>query len=380
MFLHHLKYAFKGIIRERNGIFWACLFPFVLGTLFNVCFGHIYERSEQVHEIKTAVVREETAQNVEVFVQILKKINNDSGDKLFDVKEMSIDEAEKQLENEKIDGYYVVGSDISLHIKENGMNQTIQSVFLDNYIQQASIIEETAASKPEKLQTVIQELQKEHMFYTKVNETKGNMDNVVQYFYSLIAMSCLFGSFLSIDRAKKLQANLSALGMRRGVAASKKSMAILAEFLVCLTIQLVIGCLLFAYLINICGINMGERIGYMILVYAVGSAFGVSMGVFLGSLGRISEAVRVALNLGFSLGSCFLSGLMVGGIKQVIEDHAPIVNRLNPASLITDALYSLDVFDNLNRYYLNMAILTALTVILCFAAIMQTRRLKYADL
>lgn len=380
MFIHHIKYAFKGMLREREGIFWACLFPFLLGTLFNVTFGHINERAEQVHEIRMAVVVTAETQNAETFVDILDEVENESGQKLFDVKKMSEKEAKKQLKDEEIAGYYVIDEDITLNVEENGMNQTFLSIFLDNYNQQAAIIEQTAKEAPQNLEKVIQELQREHTFYSAVNESEGNMDNTVEYFYALMAMTCMFGSFLSIERTKKLQADMSPLGMRRGISAAAKSTAVLAEFVVCLAIQTVIGVLIFAYLINVCHIGMGNRYGYMMLVYIVGSAFGIALGIFIGSLSKVKESVRVAIQLGFSLGSCFLSGMMVSGVKQLIEDTVPIVNRLNPSALITDALYSLNVFDSMERYYQNVAILTGLTVLLCAVAIIQTRRVKYASL
>lgn len=380
MFLHNLKYAFKGIIKERTGIFWACMFPFVLGTLFNASFGHINEKAEQFHEIAVGVVTEKETEENGYFTGVLEQLEDESGTKMFQAKELTRKEAKKQLEKEKIKGYYVLGEEISLVIEENGIDQMVLNVFLDNYNQRSEIIAETAKSHPEKLHDVVKELQEEHTFYDRVNESKGNMDNVVQYFYSLVAMSCMFGCFLSFGRIVKLQANLSAVGMRRGASPMKKSGALFSEFFVCLAIQSVIGCLLLFYLIKICGINMGGRVAYMIPVVVIGSAFGVALGVFVGSIGRLSEGVRNALALCISLGLSFLSGLMVDTVKQLIEDTVPILNRINPATLITDALYSLNVFEGLERYYMNLGILTVLTAALCIVSILQTRRTKYASL
>lgn len=37
---------------------------------------------------------------------------------------------------------------------------------------------------------------------------------------------------------------------------------------------------------------------------------------------------------------------MIGGIKQSIEKHFSLLNRLNPSALISDALYALNIYDD----------------------------------
>ena len=36
---------------------------------------------------------------------------------------------------------------------------------------------------------------------------------------------------------------------------------------------------------------------------------------------------------------------MIAQIKGAIEKYCPIVNRINPAALISDAIYSMDIYD-----------------------------------
>ena len=61
MFLHCLKYELKTSLRARDLIIWLILFPIVLGTLFKVAFGSIYEKNTLFRSIPAAVV--ETAEN-----------------------------------------------------------------------------------------------------------------------------------------------------------------------------------------------------------------------------------------------------------------------------------------------------------------------------
>ena len=68
MFWHNLKYEIKTVMREKDFILWMLLFPIILGTLFKVAFGSIYENAETFHTIPVAVV--ETKEN-EVFAGML---------------------------------------------------------------------------------------------------------------------------------------------------------------------------------------------------------------------------------------------------------------------------------------------------------------------
>ncbi|MCI8371349.1 MAG: ABC transporter permease [Lachnospiraceae bacterium] len=378
--IHNFIYGLKGILRERQAVFWAALFPFILGTLFYVSFGDIYERAEQYHEIPAALVIEEENQENQAFEKLLQTVEDEKGTKMFRISRMTKKEAEEALKNEKIDGYYLAGKEISLVLQENGVNQTILHMFLERVQQQMSMVKEVSARAPQNISKLLSAWENMPEFYTEVNQSQGNMDNMLQYFYALIAMSCLFASYLSLDRFSKLQANATAIGARRGVAPIKKSVVVISEFLVCLLIECVIECLLLVYLRNVLGIQLGSRIVYFIPVILLGSSIGIAIGILLGSAGSLTMPIRYGLNTSITLLLSFLSGLMVNIVKQVIEDHLPILNRINPATLIVDSLYSLNVYDSLERYWRNLGILAAMTVFICAASILLTRRMKYASL
>ena len=74
---------------------------------------------------------------------------------------------------------------------------------------------------------------------------------------------------------------------------------------------------------------------------------------------------------------CFLGGLMVGNMKDIIERTIPFINRINPAALIADSFYSLSIYDNLNRYMLNTGILVIMTVVLALLSFCLVRRERY---
>jgi ABC-2 type transport system permease protein len=53
---------------------------------------------------------------------------------------------------------------------------------------------------------------------------------------------------------------------------------------------------------------------------------------------------------------------------------------INPAALITDAFYSLYIYESLSRFFLNIGILSGFSVVLAAASYLFVRRERYASL
>ena len=77
---------------------------------------------------------------------------------------------------------------------------------------------------------------------------------------------------------------------------------------------------------------------------------------------------------------CFLSGLMVGTMRMVVEKHAPFFNRINPAALISDCFYTLNNYDNLQRFATDLLTLLAMAAVFFSISCLVTRRKTYASL
>ena len=67
-------------------------------------------------------------------------------------------------------------------------------------------------------------------------------------------------------------------------------------------------------------------------------------------------------------------------MKAVIEESAPIINRINPMSVITDAFYSLNIFGVGDRYYRAMFTMLGLTAGLFLLGTLLSRRNQYESL
>ena len=105
---------------------------------------------------------------------------------------------------------------------------------------------------------------------------------------------------------------------------------------------------------------------------------GILSGLFVGSIPKLKEALQIGIFLTYSLLGAFLAGLMSTYIKIGIQHNAPIVNKINPAALISDALYSLLVYNTHERYFENMALLSVWAIVLFVLSYIMTRRKTYA--
>lgn len=107
---------------------------------------------------------------------------------------------------------------------------------------------------------------------------------------------------------------------------------------------------------------------------------GIGIGSFVGAAMHKSTNTKVATALSATMVMSFLGGLMMGNTQDIIEHHIPILNRINPAALINDALYCLSVYDNYTKFAQRMGMLTAISLILLLASSLVLRRKRYASL
>lgn len=60
--------------------------------------------------------------------------------------------------------------------------------------------------------------------------------------------------------------------------------------------------------------------------------------------------------------------------------HAPFINRINPAALISDCFYTLNNYDNLQRFATDLLTLSVMAVLFFGISCLVTRRKTYASL
>mgnify|MGYP003190274865 FL=1 len=175
-----------------------------------------------------------------------------------------------------------------------------------------------------------------------------------------------------------MQANESALGMRRCLSPNPKLVTVLAEYLALLLVQFAAEVITVIYM-RLFGVQFGTKYPAILLVLFIACNIGIAGGMLIGTWSKCSYGGKIGIAVAVSLTFSFMADLMVHGIKNSIEDKLPILNRINPAVLVTDCLYALNVYDNYDRYFRNILILTGMAVCLLGASILILRRNKYAS-
>lgn len=377
MLFHNIKYTFLSMIRTKEVIFWSLVFPLALSTFMYLAFGKINEVTENLETIDVAVV--ESVQN-EMFDKILVEVSNGESPLLNPMK-MNSKDAVSALDGKEVDGIIHVDDTISLSVRENGLNATILSSFVDRYLQNKATLTQIAKNNPLALNSAIEALSDDTSYFKEEKLTDGNTDNLSNYFYAVFAMSCLFASFTGISSMFSIQGNLSPLGQRRCVAPTKKLHVVLTLFLTNEIVQFAIELITFAYMSLVLGLDLSNKYPALFLLLFVASSFGLTMGMFIGSLKKpVTEGAKMGIGVAISMALSVMADLCVSGLMNTIEHTVPIINRLNPAALISDSFYALNTYSDYSRYTSNMVNLSAMTLILFTLTILTVRRNRYASI
>lgn len=377
MLFHNIKYTFLSMIRTKEVIFWSLVFPLVLTTFMYLAFGKINEVTENLETIDVAVV--ESVQN-EMFDKILVEVSNGESPLLNPMK-MNSQDAVSALDGKEVDGIIHVDDTISLSVRENGLIATILSSFVDRYLQNEATLTQIAKNNPLALNSAIEALSDDTSYFKEEKLTDGNTDNLSNYFYAVFAMSCLFASFTGISSMFSIQGNLSPLGQRRCVAPTKKLHVVLTLFLTNEIVQFAIELITFAYMSLVLGLDLSNKYPALFLLLFVASSFGLTMGMFIGSLKKpVTEGAKMGIGVAISMALSVMADLCVSGLMNTIEHTVPIINRLNPAALISDSFYALNTYSDYSRYTSNMVSLSAMTLILFTLTILTVRRNRYASI
>ena len=98
------------------------------------------------------------------------------------------------------------------------------------------------------------------------------------------------------------------------------------------------------------------------------------------ALVKKGEGIKTAILVVTSMAASFLAGMMNVNMKYIIEKNIPLLSYINPAALITDGFYTLYYYNTHERFFINIAILTVLSIIFCLTTYFVIRRQKYASL
>lgn len=379
MFLHIFKYRLKALFHQQDEVFWNLLFPLILATCFFAAFSNITKSAETFETIPVAVVLEDNSAET-YFVEMMNGLSEGADGEVpfFDVTYTDRTQGEELLTTGQADGLIVLKDGIpTLTILENGISQTMTKAVLDKYVQTNEVVNGMIPGHLDKLDAVMNAVSNEVSYIRELPLTHGNTDPVMDFFFALIAMTCLMGTTIGQYTAMHIKADLSPIGLRKVISPAGRIPMILGDMCGSFTLSAISNAMLIIYLKYILRLDFGAGFLPIYLVSLAGSLLAICIGMLIGFLPKLGEGAKLGINISFTLFSSFLSGLMASGIKQSIERTCPIINRINPASLISDALYALNIYDTYEKYTSCLIIMLAMSAVLVFVSLMIARRETY---
>ena len=382
MFFHNFIYSLKVLLGNKTLIFWSFAFPIVLGFLFNLAFKDI-EKNESFNTFDIAIIESPQFSDDVFYKEAYKSLSN-GDDRIFNITMTNKDDAEKMLADKEITGYLEFLDSVSITVNQSGIYETILRFVVDEIESNKKMIstlvkDKLQTAKPNEVANIIEGIKDKVINgnATVIDKTRDNMSYTMIEYYTLIAMSALYGGVISMYIINLKLANMGSVGKRTAVAAIKKGTLIISSLLASYLVQLVEIALIFIFTVFVLHVDYGNEIGFVILTSLVGSLAGLALGVLVATLFKTNENAKIGILIAITMLGCFLSGMMGITMKYIVDTYAPFVNMINPASLITDAFYALYNYGVNNRFIqdiLSLIIISALMIILSWRGL---RRQKY---
>lgn len=393
MFIHNFKYTLKTLFGNKMLIFWTFAFPIIMATFFNLAFSNI-ENSEKLSMIDIAIVENEDFKNNKILKESFETLSDEENkDRLFSLKYVEESKAKELLENDEITGYLKLEENKpKVVIKTNGINATILKYVTEEITKTSKIVEDLAnnkiveESRQGNTQIDYEKIYKETLEIAMKDDvnlkniSNANLSYTMIEFYTLIAMTCLYGGILAMTAISNSLANMGNVGKRTAVAPISKGKLILSSVFASYITELIGITLLFIYTIFVLKVDYGTNLPLIVVLTLVGSLAGLSLGIVVATTLKTNENTKTGILIAVTMFGCFLSGMMGITMKYIVDKNLPIINRLNPASMITDGLYSLYYYDTFSRYYTNVISLLIFSTIMIGISMIQLRKQKFETL
>lgn len=378
MFVRLFIYRLRVLLRNRSLLFWTFAFPVVLGLLFNLAFGNLDEITAL--ETSNVGIVSTDQDKAKQFEAVLKEIKNDD-EVIFKSKELTKKEAQKQLSDDKISGYFEIDAkNIELFISKSGTQQTVLKELLNQYLQNTDKVETLMASGAVQPQAISQALVQKN--YVKDGNGTGNFNLKSFYFFTLVGMTVMYGFMWGLRNANDQQANQSPEGMRLCLISRNKLLVSFANMLASLVLFFVQVTFILMFYRFVYQVEFGDHWNYILLVCALGAFTTISFGTLIGNaLSKVDFQQKISIGISISMIMSFLAGMMGSqSIKYWIDVHVPLLGRINIVNLISESLYQLFYYQSLNTFYLNLLWLAGFGVLFILLNYSFERKVQYDHL
>lgn len=378
-----LKYFLKMVLRNKTTLLWGLIFPIALMGLYKLTFGNIVSTENTLDPRKVDVVLDGEGlyqENFKAMMDELAKIDSEEGLKL-EVSYTDEKTASEKLDNKDIDFYYYVNDDevvVYLQGKYGVATGMIAREIADTYKFNMDIITECLEKDPSKLTEITGSLSDRLSYISIENDEGTNM--YMWYYISTLVMGILFDYALGIRVLSTIRADVAGSAMRVSLSSSSKTKMVLYCLIAQVLSSLAKTTIHVLFMHFVVGIDVLSKIGIIAVAIIATTVFSICFGILLGMFFKGDVQTRENKTLGIVMLLVFMSGEMIVTLPGYIERYAPIINRINPATIFNKIFYRIVLCENPGDLATNLLILAVASVVMLAASIIILRRETYASL
>lgn len=243
---------------------------------------------------------------------------------MFNTKYISEEEAKNLLDKDEITGYLKIEDDKpKVIVTTSGINETILKYVTEEISQTNDIMKNVAEKRiesyiettpPEEIgdfsslyETIYKEVLEMQNEEANIKDiSSSNLSYTMIEFYTLIAMTCLYGGILGMVAINQNLANMSSKGKRVSVAPTSKGKVIFSSLLAGYLTQLIGLAILFIYTVFVLKVDYGTNLPLIILLGMVGSLAGLSMGLAIATVIKANENLKTGIVISITMLRMFL--------------------------------------------------------------------------
>lgn len=408
MFKHLQSYSFKLFFRNKEGAAFGILFPLVFGLIYLFAFQGLVSTDEPFESVPVAVIfegsQEETIlakESLSAVAQSADLENNalaveeKNSDALMWYYETDSSTAEQLLEEQLVDDVVFIDNtdnqfQVSLSVGShaaNDMASTIVYTALSNLSSitgtVTSMYTNAAQSEnpSEAVEQVNQSLETTELSQSFISDSnaQAGISGMSIFYYASLAYICIFFMSVGVIVVTENEANYSPSALLVTASPVPKSKRFAVTFLTSAISSLaIVYLLLMVYYFN--DVPLGNDPWRLVALMTLGVLVGLLLGTAIASLfkGKANTLIGISVTVPLVLGA--LSGLMIVNLKYFIMEEFPLLAKLNPVSLVNDAIYYLNSYPTYQQYNENMLILGIYAVVLLMITLRALRRTDYENL
>lgn len=408
MFKHLQSYSFKLFFRNKEGAAFGILFPLVFGLIYLFAFQELVSTDNPFEPVPVAVIFEGSQEETTLAKESLSAVAQSAGlknealvveekdpDALMWYYETDSSTADQLLEEQLVDDVIFIDNtdnqfQVSLSVGShaaNDMASTIVYTALSNLSSITGTITglytnaEQSGNPPQAIEQVNETLETTELSQSFISDSnaQAGISGMSIFYYASLAYICIFFMSVGVSVVTENEANYSPSALLITASPVPKNKRFGTTFLTAAISSLsIVYLLLFIYYLN--DVPLGNAPWRLVALMTLGVLVGLLLGTAIASLfkGKANTLIGISVTIPLVLGA--LSGLMVVNLKYFIMEEFPLLAKLNPVSLINDAIYYLNSYPTHQQYNENMLILGIYAVVLLLITLRALRRTDYENL